>query len=111
MVKETGHLKPTKNQLDRLARHGYQGSAPQTRNEYLAIWQDLEPPSDGQIEYLRILGYNGPKPTSKKQASRLIEGIVGKKTDMVSAGDAWLRTCVFPAVSKLCSDLNEMRKR
>ena len=32
-------------------------------------------------------------------------------SDMVSAGDAWLRRCVFPAVSKFCSDLNEVRKR
>tara|TARA_B110000014_G_scaffold262779_1_gene257595 strand:- start:8681 stop:9046 length:366 start_codon:yes stop_codon:yes gene_type:complete len=37
-------------------------------------------PSEAQLKYLTRLSYNGPAPTTKKQASQIIEGIVGKSS-------------------------------
>ena len=37
-----------------------------------------EAPSDKQLGFLKRLGYNGPEPSSKQEASALIEKLAGK---------------------------------
>ena len=38
-------------------------------------------PTDKQLSYLRRLGYNGPAPTTLKEASKLIEGLAPPKAN------------------------------
>lgn len=40
-----------------------------------------EAPSDKQLGFLKRLGYNGPDPPSKQEASALIEKLTGNKSD------------------------------
>ncbi len=72
MAKTTEHLKPTKQQLERLLRNGYNGPMPQTRAEYKALWEYVEPPNSNSIQALRELGYNGPIPKTRIEAERII---------------------------------------
>lgn len=54
---------------------GYDGQPPETKDEASDLIDSIlhgEPPTERQINYLRVLGHDGPEPESKKEASGLI---------------------------------------
>ena len=46
--------------------------------EAIARWMEENPPTEKQLRYLTSLGYRGPEPANRLEASRLIDELVGR---------------------------------
>ena len=46
--------------------------------EAIERWMAEQPPTEKQLRYLASLGYRGPTPTNRLEASRLIDELVGR---------------------------------
>ena len=46
--------------------------------EAIARWMAEQPPTEKQLRYLTSLGYRGPEPANRLEASRLIDELVGR---------------------------------